>query len=354
MKVLPYLSFSTYEGSIIWRFLDGVSTAVSNRMLRGSPPGEENLTFLLCELLDESTAGLHVLEYPLASAKADLEKSDAGITIDVEFQTHEHPRWVEAKYSGADLGIVFVMDHPLLGYSRRAVLVQAKRLFGAGRLREFSIYSEYEHYKVKQAAFLQELEQRFDVGNAIFYLWYNPPSTAFTDEHAKRIRSYESIGNSLWPWRGRFSPFIDDMIDFGFPLPTGRTPVRPEDEENSHVWRERQPALRVSGLSTVLAVAHGGQQPQLETFYKALLENGRHRWDRFVFAPFAEFFLMGLMSQRIGSSDDEWIKLAQGNKIPMPPVKDDKKSEMLAQLDSPPAPRHTITFTVRSTLPPVG
>jgi hypothetical protein len=101
-------------------------------------------------------------------------------------------------------------------------------------------------------------------------------------------------------------------------------------------------------------VAHGGQQPQLETFYKALLENGRHRWDRFVFAPFAEFFLMGLMSQRIGSSDDEWIKLAQGNKIPMPPVKDDKKSEMLAQLDSPPAPRHTITFTVRSTLPPVG
>jgi hypothetical protein len=103
MKVLPHLSFSTYEASIIWRFLDGVSTAVSSRMLRGSPPGEENLTFLLCELLDESSAGLHVLEYPLASAKADLEKSDAGLTIDVEFQTHEHPRWVEAKYSGADL-----------------------------------------------------------------------------------------------------------------------------------------------------------------------------------------------------------------------------------------------------------
>jgi hypothetical protein len=140
MKVQPYLSFPTYEGSMIWRFLDGVSTAVSSRMLRGSSPGEENLTFLLCELLDESSAGLHVLEYPLATAKTDLEKSDAGITIDVEFQTHEHTRWVEARYSGADLGIVFVMDHPLLGYSRRAVLVQAKRLFGAGRSREFSIY----------------------------------------------------------------------------------------------------------------------------------------------------------------------------------------------------------------------
>lgn len=52
-------------------------------MLRGSSPAEENLTFLLCELLDESPPGLHVLEYPLATAKTDLEKSDAGITIDV-------------------------------------------------------------------------------------------------------------------------------------------------------------------------------------------------------------------------------------------------------------------------------
>lgn len=65
-------------------------------------------------------------------------------------------------------------------------------------------------------------------------------------------------------------------------------------------------------------------------------------------------FLIGLMNQRIGSSDDQWVKLAQGNKISMPPVKDDKRAELLAQLDSPPAPRHTITLTVRSTLPPVG
>jgi hypothetical protein len=62
MKFPPYLSFSTYEGSIIWRFLDGVSTAVSSRMLRGSRPGEENLTFLLCQLLDEGLTGSHVLE----------------------------------------------------------------------------------------------------------------------------------------------------------------------------------------------------------------------------------------------------------------------------------------------------
>lgn len=75
--------FPNVRRLIIWRFLDGVSTAVSSRMLRGSSPAEENLTFLLCELLDESPPGLHVLEYPLATAKTDLEKSDAGITIDV-------------------------------------------------------------------------------------------------------------------------------------------------------------------------------------------------------------------------------------------------------------------------------
>jgi len=159
MKFPPYLSFSTYEGSIIWRFLDGVSTAVSSRMLRGSRPGEENLTFLLCELLDEGLTGSHVLEYSLATAKADLEKSDAGITIEVESQTHEHQRWVEAKYSGADLGIIFVMDHPLLGYSKRGVLVQAKRLFGSGPSGEFSIYSDYSTMTKSKRLFSKRLSK---------------------------------------------------------------------------------------------------------------------------------------------------------------------------------------------------
>ncbi len=52
---MPRMNFSLtgYEGAVLWRFFDSVSSAVSIRMLRGSPPGEENLTFLLCELLDE-------------------------------------------------------------------------------------------------------------------------------------------------------------------------------------------------------------------------------------------------------------------------------------------------------------
>ena len=73
-----YLALGGYEAGVLWRFLDGVSTAVSSRMVRGSSPVEENLTFLLCELLDANTTSLHALAYPLSQAKTDLEASDAG------------------------------------------------------------------------------------------------------------------------------------------------------------------------------------------------------------------------------------------------------------------------------------
>jgi hypothetical protein len=110
-----FLPTGGYEASILWRFLDGVSAAVSMRMGSGSAPVEENLTFLLCELLDANTTSLHALSYPLSQAKTDLEASDAGVTVDVEFQTHEHSKHVESRYSGADLGIVFAVNHPVFG-----------------------------------------------------------------------------------------------------------------------------------------------------------------------------------------------------------------------------------------------
>lgn len=56
-----YLALGGYEAGVLWRFLDGVSSAVSSRMVCGSSPVEENLTFLLCELLDANTTSLHAL-----------------------------------------------------------------------------------------------------------------------------------------------------------------------------------------------------------------------------------------------------------------------------------------------------
>lgn len=231
-----FLAIGSYEASILWRFLDGVSAAVSRRMVSGSSPGEENLTFLLCELLDANTTSLHTLSYPLAQAKADLEASDAGLTIDVEFETHEHSKHVESKYSGADLGIVLALNHPLLGQSRRGILVQAKRLFGVGKTREYGLYSTYTSFDRPQAEFLEALGQRFGVYNSIFYLWYNPPSTAFRDADAKILRAYEAGPGPYQHWH-RMHPFLDELLEMGLPWPSAGSHTRLEpsaaDEEKS-------------------------------------------------------------------------------------------------------------------------
>src|SRR5438132_5445076 len=141
-----FLPIGGFEAGILWKFLDGVSSAVSSRMARGSSPTEENLTFLLCELLDDNATSLHALSYPLSQVQADLEASDAGIILEVEFQTHEHSRHIESKYSGADLGIVLSINHPVFGQSRRGILLQAKRLFGTGKKREYGLYSCYTSF----------------------------------------------------------------------------------------------------------------------------------------------------------------------------------------------------------------
>jgi hypothetical protein len=354
------MSFSSYDASILWKFFDGVSDAVANRLLRGSPPGEENLTFLLCELLDESSTGLHVLGYPLTRAKEDLEKSDTGMTVDVQFVTHEHPKHIESKYSGADLGIVFVVQHPIVGYSRRAVLVQAKKLFPQKPADPFSLYSRYTHYDKDQAEFLQELERRFEVWDSIFYLWYNPPSGGFREDDAKLLRAYEAHSNTLMPLWGRVHPILDELLETGLPFfSAGRAlgaDSRQEDHDAEREWRARQPAIRVSALDTTLSIASVSSPPQLKTFYDRQKEHGR-RYGRFAFAPFAEFFLLGLFNERIGNSKQDWVRLAEGQKVPMPPAKPSaqpSKIEGLDNLQQVPVPRHTITLTLRSTLPEVG
>ncbi len=212
------LTLPSHEGALLWRFFDSVSSAVSLRMQRGSIPGEENLTFLLCELLDEAATGLHVMDYPLAQLKEELEKSDAGISVDIGFETHEHTKYFESKYSGADLGVVLSIDHPILGKSQRAILLQAKKLFPRSQSKEFSLWSSYSSFDKDQAAFLQELSSRIGVRNSIFYLWYNPPSSAFSENEAKHVRAYEAQGTLFNTHWGHFHPFLDELIEMGFPL----------------------------------------------------------------------------------------------------------------------------------------
>lgn len=349
-------SLGTYESAILWRFFDCISSAVSRRMLHGSPPGEENLTFLLCELLDESATALHVLDYPLSKAKEDLAKSDAGITVDVEFETHEHTKHFESNYSGADLGIVLSINHPQLGQSKRASLIQAKRLFARSKSKEFSLYSQYSSYDKEQANFLKELADRFSAYNSIFYLFYNPPSSGFAENEAAHIKAYEANSSSFSSYYGKMHPFLDDLIDDGFlPFFSGNRQMNlmDSDEENkAREWRMRQPALRFSDIDTVLSVANNNSLPQLKPFYDII---GKRRRS-IPFAPFADFFLMALASSRYGSSNEEWVKLAEGKKVLLPPLPstDNTPTLDIGNMQSPPLPRHTIKVSVNSTLPSVG
>lgn len=346
-----FQAIGSYEAGILWRFFDGVSAAVSSRMAHGSSPAEENLSFLLCELLDANTTSLHTLSYPLSQVKTDLEATDSGITLDVEFQTHEHSKYVESRYSGADLGIVLAFNHPVFGQSRRGVLIQAKRLFSIKRKLEYGLFSEYASFDKKQAEFLNTLADRFGVWNSIFYLWYNPPSTAFTDTDAKILRAYETRGLGPYQYWHRIDPFLDEMLEMGVPwLLGGGNPrlVSADEEAKARQWRLTQPALRVSGLDVACSVGELGP-PQLKSLYDATLK--RHSLP--AFSPFADFFLSALANSRYGSDNPDWLRLTEGQKIPLPAAKSNARDE-LDELGSPPIPRHTLRISIRSTLPQIG
>jgi hypothetical protein len=106
----------------------------------------------------------------------------------------------------------------------------------------------------------------------------------------------------------------------------------------------------------VLSVADRRSAPQLKGFYDALV--ARH--DDMTFAPLADFLLLALASSRYGSDNADWIKLAEGAKVGVPPLKKDRGTtgddslDGLDGLDQVPTPRHTLRIAVSSTLPQIG
>jgi hypothetical protein len=249
---------------------------------------------------------------------------------------------------------VLAIDQPLFGRSRRGILVQAKRLFGRGKSREFSVFSDYNSFDKGQADFLKALQKRFGVWNSVYYLWYNPPSTSFSENEAKILKAYEAAGSTLYPHWDRIHPFLDELIESGFPWlfsANPRTILSPE-ESRAREWRATQPALRISELDVVLSVTEHGP-PKLKALYDAAME----RRSMHAFSPFADFFLLALASSRFGSNSNQpdWLRLTEGQKVAMPaPKQSDERRDEFDELDSPPIPRHTLRITVRSTLPPVG
>jgi hypothetical protein len=152
---------------------------------------------------------------------------------------------------------------------------------------------------------------------------------------------------------------MDELIEMGFPFVIGGrnaisagTPNQ-EDEERAREWRARQPALRISSLDTVLSLTSKVTTPQLKPLY----DEFRERSDRISFLPFADFFLLALANSRYGSTNEQWIQLAEGRKVSIPLLKQRKDNEPPSPLDElqhPPVPRHTIHINIKSTLPQLG
>jgi len=310
---------------------------------------------LLCELLDASTTDLHRLVYSLGDVKKALESGDTGLTLDVEFETHAHSRHFEAKTSGADLGLVLSINHPILGCSKRAVLLQAKKLFASRKQEPFTLYSAYDSFDPAQAKLLQAIADRFYAWKSIYYLWYNPTTRAFDDTSTKHIRSSEATANSITSWDHH--PFRDELLEFGYPFvfgSYGQGLVRQaEDQAATKAWRLAQPAMRVSSLEAALNASNGVRAaPLLQSLYQTLAR----RSELVSFSPFADFMMLALLDSRIGNSGDDWIELAEGRLKRLPPKKPTNQQldpDPLGDMIHPPVPRHTVRVSIRSTLPSI-
>jgi hypothetical protein len=218
------------------------------------------------------------------------------------------------------------------------------------------LYSQYSHYDKDQAALLARVARGFSVYHSIFYLWYNPPSSGFSEDDAKILRAYEAHSGAYRFDRKRHA-FWEEMMEFGIAFSGNSDTKEVAGQAAEQAWRARQPALRVSSLGVVLAEAKDRTPPQLLQLYKRLVKSKHRQFSDFEFAPFANLFVFGLFNDYIGSTETQWLQLVEGAKVPLPPMKgeaSDEDSMTLSNLMNVPAPRHTLTLTLRSTLPHFG
>jgi hypothetical protein len=190
------------------------------------------------------------------------------------------------------------------------VLLQAKKLFPSGSNR-YTLNSSFSSFHAAQREKLKEIERRFSAENSIFYLWYSPASEAFAGGDAKIIQALEAAIVGSWREHYDWHPFLN--------LEGRSMLARPEHDDLARAWRMAQPATRISGLRIVDELTASGRGPQLSSFYQVLSGPPRHwRWP--TFEPLADLFLLGLMWGGIGHDSDEWLRLARGERVAMPPV----------------------------------
>ncbi len=326
------------ERYYIMRYFDAVSTAIGTRMVSGSRPLEDRLTFLLGELLDDNFTSQHVLDYGLNQLHADLVTCGDFHRVSVVLETHEHNQHFEGKYSFADLGMV-VKNTDYGGSSfEKAVLVQAKRLYEEDD--EYSLYSQYKGFDSKQFERLHDLCAKYG-SNAACYIFYSPLLSAFREADYRRIldlenrRRYSMVGSMV------LTPTLSIHLELpraahSFHVDEGQ--VRRYLEYDAR-YGANGPGVRVCGMESIGRVTkQHADQVRIGSLYKDAIDHPYHIQHAFV--PLSCFVVDCLFGCNYGEQEPSLIKLAQG-KVPV-----EQASEEQLPIHGV---KHTLTILIRAT-----
>jgi hypothetical protein len=297
--------------------------------------------------MDEGWTSQHVVEYSLENARSELSRSDTGLDLNVTFETHDHSGTIESKYSKSDLGIVLSVDHPILGSSRRGLLLQAKRLFPSDQLGQYSLYSKYNSFDHNQFRRLIEIDGSISAYGAVAYLWFNPMLSAFENKSHAHLKAFDAFQDQVLrlhsnPVRERIGHLCGSYLDN-------------EESEGTRTYRSltlaAQPALRVSRVADLKDFPDPSKQPSIQLLWENGTKVNRSR----PFFRFSDFIMKHLVGCNGDRQSDAFLDLCSGKPVTLEDLKargDSKGRSQAGESLTPPA--HTIHFKITSTLPRIG
>lgn len=347
------------ETAYLRRFFDCVDVAVTEEMQAASALLEDNLTFLLCRLLDGESTFQRILTYPLKRLNEELAGCGTGTQIAIDFETNEHKRSFEGAVSHADLGIVLRRDHSIFGPAyTKAVVVQSKKLY-----RHKDVYrldSGYDGFDKNQFTRLKAIASKYD-RNGVFYFLYNPMLEAFNERDAEILKALEVrlLAAGQLPcleapaWHPDIENYFRKMNRHGlippFYLSMADLPSANELRDRRMQLVSQKPGLRVLGLTSVATMVESNgfvkNTFRLKECYEYALSG---RWCGILgavpFLPLSAFIVNMLMACTHGSDNENIVRIAEGKEPDGDARNDDGNGHGVAV-------RHTLRITVRSTLP---
>ncbi len=205
-------SLTPRDAKILIRYLDAVDDAVTERLEVGYNPSEENLTFLLCEMLDDNKASRNTLSYPLTQMKAELAADSKRLVVSLAIETRQYPRHIESRLTSSDIGIIVsYRDHVRHNSFESGVLLQAKRLYHSLNHPKYSLNDSFEAFDRSQLKAMLDISQRYsgpdmsrrDPTGAVGlcrYLFYCPRPNAYDEDSQEELQHYLLPGANIFDY----------------------------------------------------------------------------------------------------------------------------------------------------------